>query len=76
MKTIGALGLATVICLGCQTGVAADTNNTSKWDARVDLGGSIPRDARLTDFAGPVSGQRMKLAPGIQFDLALNYRLT
>ncbi len=46
----------------------------SRWTARMDLGGNVPNDPSLTQFGSPVSGERLKLSPGVQFDLAIGYR--
>ncbi len=46
-----------------------------RWTVRLDMGGVIPEDATLREFGGPVSGERLKLDPGFQFDLALGYRI-
>ena len=43
---------------------------------RLDLGGTIPLDADLSEFEGPVGDGKMKFDPGFQFDLAAGYRLT
>jgi len=47
-----------------------------RWELRLDMGGTIPRDANLTQFGEPVSGQKLKLSPGFQMDFAFNYKLT
>ena len=47
-----------------------------RWTVRLDMGGVIPEDATLREFGGPVSGEKLKLDPGFQFDLALGYRIT
>src|SRR5436190_16944622 len=48
----------------------------SRWAGRIDMGGVIPQDADLTEFGGPVSGEKMKLDPGFQFDVSGGYRVT
>ncbi len=45
-----------------------------RWTARMDLGGNVADSPKLTEF-GPLSGGRLELAPGIQFDLAFAYRV-
>ena len=40
------------------------------------MGGSFGASADLKEFAGPLSGQQMKLSPGFQFDLGMGYRVT
>ena len=47
-----------------------------RWDIRFDVGGTIPQDAELTQFAGPVRGELMRLSPGFQMDLGFNYKIT
>ncbi len=76
MKTINAFGLATALCLSVEAVVAGEFDQDLRFSARVDMGGTIPRDARITELDGPVSGQRMKFSPGFQMDMSLNYRLT
>ncbi len=47
-----------------------------RWTARVDLGGTIPQNPSLTEFGGPVSGEKLELDPGFQCDVAVGYRIT
>ncbi len=47
-----------------------------RWALRFDMGGTIPQDANLTDFGGPLSGGKLRLEPGFQFDLSGGYRPT
>lgn len=55
---------------------AQDLMDEPSWELRLDMGGTIPQDARLTRFGDPVSGEFMKLSPGFQMDFAFNYKLT
>jgi opacity protein-like surface antigen len=48
----------------------------SHWAVQVDMGGTIPQDSKLTRFGDPVSGEYLKLSPGIQMDMRLDYRIT
>ena len=48
----------------------------SRWAYHLDMGGSIPQDTKLTRFGGPVSGEYLKLSPGVQLDMGLDYRIT
>lgn len=64
-----------ILNLGWARGQAVEVDD-SKWTVRLDMGGTIPEDATLTEFAGPVSGQEMKLDPGFQMDFAAGYRFT
>ncbi len=73
---MNAFGIVAAFSLGCEMAVAGDFDSDLRWSARADMGGTIAREARLTEFDGPVSGERMKLAPGFQFDMSLNYRPT
>ncbi len=45
-----------------------------RWTARMDLGGNVPNDPALTELGGPISGERLRLDPGMQFDLAFGFR--
>ncbi len=47
-----------------------------RWVARFDMGGTIPLDANVTEFGGPMGDGKFKLDPGFQMDLALGYRPT
>jgi Outer membrane protein beta-barrel domain len=47
-----------------------------RWAARMDLGGTIPQEADLTELGSPVSGEKFKLDPGFQFDISGGYRPT
>jgi opacity protein-like surface antigen len=47
-----------------------------KWDARIDLGGNIPFNTKLTDLNGPVSGEDFKMGAGFQMDMAISYHVT
>ncbi len=76
MKHIKAVGLTAFLCSACLTLAAQDFDQDLKWRARFDIGGSIPEDTSLTEFAGPVSGEKFKLSPGVQFDIALTHRFT
>jgi opacity protein-like surface antigen len=40
------------------------------------MGGSIPVDPKLTRFGDAVSGEYLKLSPGAQLDMGIDYRLT
>jgi opacity protein-like surface antigen len=71
-----AVGLVATARLGCETAGAADFGDGLRWRGRIDMGGTIPESANLTEFADPVSGQQMKLSPGFQFDMSLGYRVT
>src|SRR6185369_6687217 len=69
---VGSLGFGLVVCF--QTAHAAEASG--RWTARFDLGGTIPEDPEITQFGGPVSGEKMKLDPGFQFDVGAGYRIT
>jgi len=47
-----------------------------RWELRLDMGGTIPRDATLNCFGEPLTGQLLKLSPGFQMDLGFSYKLT
>jgi opacity protein-like surface antigen len=46
------------------------------WQVRFDMGGTIPQDARLTEYHYPVGAGYLRLSPGFQMDLALDYMVT
>ena len=71
-----AVGWVAMACLGIETAVAADFGDGLRWRTRIDMGGTIPESPNLTEFVGPVSGQRMNLSPGFQMDFSLGYRIT
>jgi opacity protein-like surface antigen len=48
----------------------------SHWAIHVDMGGSIPQDTKLTRLGDPVSGEYLKLSPGVQLDMRLDYKIT
>ncbi len=76
MKRITLFGLAVTLASLGAPAAAQDFDENLKWRARFDMGGSIPEDSNLTELEGPVSGQKFKLSPGFQFDLAVTRRLT
>jgi len=76
MKIINVIGLAATLCLTCTTIKAEDFDQDLRWRGRLGIGGTIPEDADLTEFAGPVSGEHLQLAPGFQLDLGATYRVT
>ena len=76
MKWVEALVGLTVIGTLLPVQLAQAEEPYSRWGARVDIGGTIPEDANLTEFGGPVSGETLKLDPGFQFDMAGGYRFT
>ena len=47
-----------------------------RWVGRLDMGGTIPLDANITEFGGPMGDGKLKLSPGFQMDLALGWRAT
>jgi len=47
----------------------------SRWAYHLDMGGSIPQDTKLTRFGGPVSGEYLKLSPGVQLDMGWTIEL-
>ena len=47
-----------------------------RWTGRLDMGGTIPEEADLTELGRPVSGEKFKLDPGFQFDMSGGYRPT
>jgi opacity protein-like surface antigen len=47
-----------------------------RWVGRLDMGGTIPLDANITEFGGPMGDGKFKLSPGFQMDLALGWRAT
>ena len=50
---------------------------SSKFYAKVDLGGNITQDARLTEFFGPVApDSKVKFDPGLRAGVAGGYQLT
>jgi len=50
---------------------------SSRWNFRFDMGGTMPSDPDLTSFSGPITqGGEIELSPGVQFDMAMGYRLT
>jgi len=71
-----ALAFITLATLLHQPAGAQTLFDDERWELRLDMGGTIPQDARLTRFGDPVSGQFMKLSPGFQMDFAFNYKLT
>ncbi len=76
MKPITTVLLAGTLSIACQAFAEDDFDAGLRWRGRMDIGGTIPEDVPLTYFAGPVSGEKFKLSPGVQFDLALDYRIT
>ncbi len=68
--------LSLLVCV--QTSLAAEELglDETRWAFRVDMGGTIPKDAKLTRFVDPVSNQELKLSPGFQMDMALDYKIT
>ena len=63
--------------LSAQTTKAGEAaEDFPRWTGRFDMGGTIPEDATLTEFGGPVSGEKLKLDPGFQFDFSFGYRPT
>lgn len=49
---------------------------TEKWHIRADMGGMIPENPSLSMLQGPVTaGDEMELSAGIQFDMAVGYRI-
>ncbi len=56
---------------------AAAEEPLKPWTARMDMGGTIPEDAKLTQLAGPITetDAALKLDPGFQLDTSLGYRL-
>jgi opacity protein-like surface antigen len=76
MKTVCALFgiLLTGVVWPLETAQSAEP--FGRWTARLDLGGTIPEEADLTELAGPVSGEKFKLDPGFQLDMSAGYRLT
>ena len=71
-----AVGWVAMACLAGETAGAADFGDGLRWRGRIDMGGTIPESANLTEFAGPVSGEQMKLSPGFQMDISFGYRIT
>ncbi len=72
-------GLLLCLAAGCvlwPTAAAQGSESFDRWTGRLDLGGTIPEDADLTEFGGPVTGEKMKLDPGFQFDMGGGYRVT
>jgi hypothetical protein len=60
---------------GLPSGLAADEPGFGDV-LRLDMGGSIPLDAKLTRLGDPVSGEYLKLSPGVQMDTAFDYKVT
>ena len=49
---------------------------SEKWHFRADMGGLIPENPSLSLRSGPVTaGDEMELSAGIQFDMAVGYRI-
>ena len=71
-----AVGLVALVWLGSASARAQDFEAGQRWRGRVDVGGTIPESANLTELGGPVSGLKMELDPGFQMDLSLGYRIT
>jgi opacity protein-like surface antigen len=63
---------------GLQPRLAAAGSSVDEpgWLFRFDMGGNIPQDATLSDYSGPVGSGELKLNPGFQMDMALDYKLT
>ena len=76
MKRVTVLfGMAVMgMLLPLQTARAAEY--FPRWVFRFDMGGTIPMDANLTEFHGPMGDGKFKMDPGFQTDFALGYRLT
>jgi opacity protein-like surface antigen len=70
--------LLLLVAAGLQTGLAAGLweHDDTRWLFRFDMGGTIPLDAKLNEFEPPVSDGHLRLSPGFQMDLALDYKLT
>ena len=77
MKTSSLLVLMSAGFLTWPAHGAENFDLSKRWRARIDLGGTFPEAAALTELGGPVtSGNQMKLSPGMQVDVAVGYRLT
>src|SRR5262245_1104390 len=61
-----------------QSGVAADELgfDEGRWAIHFDMGGTVPQDPKLTRLGDPVTGEYLKLSPGVQLDMRLDYRIT
>lgn len=63
-------------CIAALSASAEDDSLTGPWTARFDIGGNIPENPSLKFFDGPVTGgSELDLDAGVQFDVALGYRL-
>ncbi len=77
MKTTTRLILVSTVCLAWSAFGEEDFSLSKRWRGRIDIGGSLPQDPSLSEIGGPVTGGgKMDLSAGMQFDLALEYRIT
>jgi opacity protein-like surface antigen len=70
-----AAGLAVVTTLDSGIALGAEPE-TDRWHVRLDVGGSIPETAELTESSGLADGGTLSLNPGFQFDVAGEYQIT
>ena len=76
MKKFLRLLLVLVVSL-VSPAIGQDNSLLQKWRPRFSIGGSLPVDPTLSEIGGPVTGgDDMELSAGIQFDMALGYRVT
>lgn len=76
MKKINAVIGMLLMGSVCPVPMAQPAEPFPRWVGRVDMGGTIPEEADLTQLGGPVSGEKFKLDPGFQFDVSGGYRPT
>jgi len=75
MKTIIKLALIATVCLALSAAGQESSSQSNRWNFRFDIGGSMPNDPGVSEIGGPVGNGKMELSPGMQFDIALGYRL-
>ncbi len=76
MKNVRTLMECAILSVVLPVGLGQAAESFDRFTGRVGLGGIIPEDPELTEFGGPVSGQKMKLDPGFELHLEAAYRIT
>ncbi len=76
MKAHLTTAAATIIATFAMLHETKAGNISDAWSLRLDMGGTIPEDAELTEFDGPVTGAKFRLDPGFQFDVSGGYQVT
>jgi opacity protein-like surface antigen len=70
------VGFLLILANAALSRIEAAEGDASRWNVRLDVGGTIPMSTTLTEFPVPVDEETLELAPGFQMDMAVEYQVT